>query len=123
MTTVNNDDGFMNSTAFQQLQRDQHLLAFEKGFWDFVPEGAAISRLFDEHPTTLCVKLMKMVTETGEAMVELQRGDRAKFGEELADIGLVLVDLAEAVGIDLESTMRAKHAINKTRPTKHGKRF
>jgi len=39
---------------------------------------------------------------------------------ELADIVIRVMDLAEALGIDLEGAIERKHAYNVTRPHKHG---
>lgn len=44
------------------------------------------------------------------------------FGIELADVVLRVFDMAEALGINIEDCMREKHAYNRTRPHKHGKR-
>jgi hypothetical protein len=47
----------------------------------------------------------------------------SRFAEELSDVYIRLLDLAEHHGINLDKTARAKHAYNVTRPHKHGKAF
>lgn len=42
------------------------------------------------------------------------------FDSELADIVIRVMDLAEALGIDLEGAIIQKHKYNKTRPFMHG---
>lgn len=54
---------------------------------------------------------------TGEAL------GGSRYGEELADVIIRVMDEAEFRGIDLEEVIRLKHAFNKTRPFKHGKEF
>ena len=45
------------------------------------------------------------------------------FGSELADVIIRCLDLAQAMGIDIETIIHEKHKFNKTRPYKHGKKF
>lgn len=42
---------------------------------------------------------------------------------ELADVVIRCFDMADYYGIDLEAAIIEKHAFNKTRPYKHGKKF
>lgn len=73
----------------------------------------------DHIPTAL----MLIVTEAAEAMErwrEVGPGNDDVFASELADICLRTFILAEALGIDLEAAIEAKHARNLTRPYLHG---
>ena len=83
-----------------------------KGFhtgWDNLPE-----------------KAMLIVTEISE-MVEAHRSEgdtmRDSVQEELADTVIRCLDLAGSLGLDLQTTMEKKMAINEKRPMKHGKRY
>src|SRR3990170_3064656 len=83
-----------------------------KGFhtgWDNLPE-----------------KAMLIVTEIAE-MVEAHRSEgdsmRDSVQEELADAVIRCLDLAGSLGLDLQTTMEKKMAINEKRPMKHGKRY
>jgi NTP pyrophosphatase (non-canonical NTP hydrolase) len=86
---------------------------------------------FHDEPVPVPQALMLLVTEAAEAMECYRRGHMETmfssehmkpdgFPSELADIAIRLFDTAEALGIDLESEMQAKHAFNLTRPHKHG---
>lgn len=102
---------------------------------------------FETHWKNVPEKLMLTVTELSEAMEAFRhlkpeflayvaaQDDEAilewedpnqflvleNFGEELADTLIRLFDLADAVGVDLQSKVFWKMAINEMRPYKHGK--
>lgn len=104
------------------LQREIHALAVEKGWW---PEGTNVGE-----------KLMLVNTELSEAMEEYRNGRGLEtiymeqdsegtqkpcgFPIELADAAIRLMDLAEALNIDLEQCIRMKHDYNKQRAWRHG---
>ena len=91
-------------------------------------------------------KLMLAVTELGEAMEAYRHldlplmiatangaeldgnkyGDQIiwleNFGEELGDAVIRIMDLCDALGVDLQSAICWKMAINEMRPEKHGKK-
>lgn len=64
-------------------------------------------------------------SEVSEAVEELRlpKFNKDKFAEELADIVIRVMDIAERFKIDLYQTMWQKHERNLARPKKHGKRF
>ena len=103
---------------------------------------------FETHWKNVPEKLMLTVTELSEAMeayrhltpafinhVANQRIEGAmidwedpnqflildNFGEELADVIIRMFDLADAMGVDLQSEVCQKMAVNELRPYKHGK--
>jgi len=95
-----------------------------------------------KYNTNIPEKLMLIVSELGEALEALRKGDllsknnkyynRAKskvkwkpnsFEDELADTIIRICDLAEYMGIDLEWHLKKKIAYNKKRPYKHNKKF
>ena len=103
-------------------QRLSHNNAIAHGFYG----------LFD--PANLdhvALRLILIHSEVTEAFEELRSGHRlTRVGDwgkpeglptELADIVIRTLDLAEALGINLEKEMERKHAYNLTRPYKHGK--
>jgi len=87
-----------------------------------------IGRLVEEHYGGLWATwmdtpkaLMYLVTECSEAMEAWRDDDREHFGEELADIGIRLLDTARQLGYDLEAEIERKMKINWTREWKHGR--
>lgn len=89
--------------------KEIHANAVRKGFWDNTPPFAQA--------------MMLVVTECAEAVEADRQGDKEHIGEEIADAVIRLFDLAEGFGYDLEAEIARKHAINLTRPRKHGKRY
>lgn len=81
----------------------------------------------------IITKVMLIVSELAEAVEELRDGfapdetyysDGGKpegFAVELADAVIRAYDLAEMVGVDLDSLIEEKVSYNKTRGYKHGK--
>ncbi|MCL8207732.1 MAG: nucleotide pyrophosphohydrolase [Actinomycetia bacterium] len=100
------------ATCINTLAAEIHATAVQKGFWD---PGL---------DTNLGTRLMLIVTELGEAMEEYRRnGVTDHFGEELADVFIRLLDVAEGYGVDLGAAVDAKMTRNRERPRLHGKRF
>lgn len=113
----------------KDLQERSHNLSAEKGFW--TDEAGVDMRTY---PTKSWVpeKLMLMVTELAEAMEDYRAGRDLKavtfrpdgkpegFPTELADGVIRILDLAEALGIDLADVIEIKHRYNTSRPWKHG---
>jgi len=96
-----------------------HANARDKGFWDG-----------DEH--NIPEKLALIHSEISEAL-EAWRTDKLasdkhipdypNFDVELADAVIRIFDLAAYLHIDIGNTIRAKHAFNRSRAYKHGKKF
>lgn len=93
------------------LIADIHTNAKRKGFWTKNPN--------------IPEKLALVHSEVSEALEELRlpKFDKAKFGEELADIVIRVFDIAAWFHIDLTNAIIRKHNNNLMRPRKHGKRF
>lgn len=84
----------------------------------------AVAHKFWEDPINIPEKLCLIHSEVSEAMeIVRNEGCIEAVGEELADIVIRVMDLAEHLGLDLEYEITLKHAFNKTRPVKHGKKF
>lgn len=117
----------VNEAVINQIARDVHATALEKGFWE------------PPHPfiAELCTKLALIHTEVSEAlgvlrdyyegeinpytmMTEEQGHD---FIEELMDVVIRVFDVAGYLSQTAGSTMLAKMTKNRARPVKHGKRF
>lgn len=97
-----------NTKTMKELAKEIHSTAKEKGFW----EGG--SRNFLE-------ALMLIVSEAGECCDAYRKQQKEKMAEELADIIIRTLDLAEGFDIDIEKEVLQKMEYNKTRPYKHGK--
>lgn len=59
--------------------------------------------------------------EPWQIAAKMQTKKPEGFVVELADAVIRVLDLAGALGVDLESAMLAKHDYNKSRPYRHGK--
>jgi len=95
-------------------QKEVHDLAKENGFWD--------KDIFDEIPVKLCL----IHAEVSEALEHYRSKDKHKmrnFAEELADIVIRTMDLAEFTCFNLENEIKKKHKKNLKRSYKHGKEF
>jgi len=66
--------------------------------------------------------LLRIHSEVSEAAEALRDKDELHLAEELADIFIRLVNLAEVFGIDLERAVEIKQQINEERPFLHGRK-
>lgn len=103
--------------TFSQLQERVHDLAKRNGFWDCLHH-------MDNHELVVPAKLMLIASEVAEAM-EADRNNMpaAAVHEELADIVIRCMDLAQALNCDLGKVIYEKHLVNLARPYKHSKRY
>jgi len=118
----------------KELQKKCHDLAIEKGFW--IPTGTTGEVRY----RNISELLMLIVSELGEACEALRNDDRQEkkcktcgakevtwrkdtFEDELADVVIRVMDMCEALHINLDWQIEQKLNYNKTRPIKHGKKF
>jgi NTP pyrophosphatase (non-canonical NTP hydrolase) len=110
-----------------------HQNAVDHGFYEFHPEGTRAAGL---PIVDVNEKLMLVVGELAEAQEELRSGYSTNhtyyrtadgkpegFGFELADALIRILDLAQALRIDIEALALEKHKFNVSRPHKHGRAF
>ena len=97
-----------------EIQNRVHRIALDHGWWDA--------------PRSIGEVLMLVVTELAEAMEAYREGNPesekirgfSRMEEELADVMIRLLDLAENEGFNLEAAVLAKMAYNEDRPYRHG---
>lgn len=108
-----------------ELQKRAHATAKKNGFW--LDAQILESKVGNDHPLMDQIygnRLMHISSELGEAWEELRKhGKTEKFTEELADVVIVLFDLAGKLELNLEETILSKMEKNESRERLHGKRF
>ena len=116
--------------ALSQLQKDIHENAVRHGFYDKVEKildhlaaGDSMDYMREVEMYFILAQLDKIASEVGEATDAIQRGKpQAEYAEELADIFIRLLDLAEYQGISIGVAVGEKMQKNALRPYLHGKR-
>ena len=122
------------------LQNQVHIWSRSKGWWEGF-DFTALPRALAETPFAkppnmdqaavnyIASKLLMIGTEVSEAAEALRVGDFDSHSpdgkpeglkSELADIIIRVVDLAAALGMDMEHALTEKMAYNHTRPYRHG---
>jgi NTP pyrophosphatase (non-canonical NTP hydrolase) len=85
---------------------------------------------FYDVPTTIEHRIALIHSELSEAVEDARMnnihcniidGKPTGLAVELADAVIRIADLAESLGIDLQTTIEIKHRYNQSRPYKHGK--
>lgn len=89
-----------------EWQQEIHQYAKDKGWWD---RERPI-------PELLCL----LHSEISEALEAYRESRQDNFREELADVAIRLLDMCEALNIDLEAEIEIKHKANLKRPYRHG---
>lgn len=103
----------------RDFQRDVHANASSKGFWDASSNvGEKIALIHAE-----LSELLEAYREDPTAPCDKQGTGMSREEEEMADVLIRLLDLAEHRGIDLAEAAARKHAYNLTRPRMHGRAF
>lgn len=113
-------------------QRQVHQLAREKGWWDGARTDSKGRACVDRAETIadLLSKLALVHSEVSEAVeaarlgalgLDVSTGKPEGMVVELADAVIRIMDLCEAMGLDLEGAIAAKTEYNRGRPYRHGK--
>ena len=118
------ETGLIFLNAMNELQREIHKNAVEKGFYG-KDGGEKLSNY------EIIEKLLLIHQEVSEAVEALRTGNpqdkyvpsRSSFEVEIADVVIRSMDLAEAIGFSLAGAIVDKILANRTRPHKHGKHF
>jgi len=106
----------MDLTAMQEAV---HALAVRNGFWEKPNLGEKLALIHSEVSELLeCYRKGNAPEPSDHRGLHLTQEE-----EELADIMIRVMDLAEQRGVLLSAAIAAKHAYNLTRPFKHGKQF
>jgi len=110
----------------KEWQQAVYRLAVLKGWYD----NALRIDNDDLHTLEIAGQLANVHGEVSEALECLRDGEMDTWygptgkpegiGIELADAVIRIMDLCEAIGIDLEECMSIKHEYNKTRSHRHG---
>lgn len=123
------------NNPFTELQKQSHEISNKNGFWDTFS-------LYYDTPEVLhrdvVTKLALIADEAHEALAEIRSHEfnmdaadsgnyvsqlPGEFGEELADIVIRTMDVAEGLNVDLFDHIVRKIEKNKDRPRRHGKNF
>lgn len=99
--------------SLRELAKEAYDCAVSHGFWEYESTNQAIP-----------IKLMLIVSECSEAMEAFRKkvGEELvkALGEELADVIIRTIDLAQALKIDIQEEVERKIQINKERPFRYG---
>ena len=131
----------MSPSDLREMQKKIHQTAKEKGWWQGwpdpekrIPEAIALihselSEALEEYRKGMPPALAYHLDDPGSdspAAVRITYADARAgrkpegFGVELADAIIRILDLAEALGIDMTSLVITKMRFNETRPHRHG---
>ncbi|HWO94068.1 MAG TPA: hypothetical protein VNL92_04830 [Dehalococcoidia bacterium] len=100
------------------FQRDVHETARGRGWWD--EERSPLEAIALIHAELSEAVEEYRASHGSISATRIENGKEEGFGVEMADAIIRILDLAEHLGIDLESILLRKAAYNKTRPYRHG---
>lgn len=90
--------------------------------WQKVVTAYAIEHEFRWAKSDVDTMLLRLHSEVSEASEAARDEDSGGFAEELADIFIRLVNIAEVMEVDLEKEVEKKHLKNISRPALHGRK-
>lgn len=99
-------------SEFGRLQQETYITSFQHGFQE--TEG---------NPLNVPTKIALIMSEGAEALEAHRQGYGHKLPDELADIVIRTMDLAESLQINLGEAILSKHEFNRDRPIKHGNKL
>ena len=99
--------------AFSWMQKEVHELAISKGWWDQLRSELEL----------MCL-IMSELGEATEAVREDSMSSKilgfSGLEEELSDVIIRVMDMAQQGGLRLAEAIIAKHQYNQSRPIRHG---
>jgi NTP pyrophosphatase (non-canonical NTP hydrolase) len=116
--------------TIKMMQEAAHENSKSKGFWE--DEESLLNRANAMHGVNardvekliVSRKIALIHSEASEGLEALRESHGfGNLAEELADVIIRVGDLAQWLGIDLETAVRTKMQKNAARPTLHGKAF
>ena len=118
-------------TTLNEIADAVHANAREKGFHD---DGLTREQFVKRHTGTLHSEVTELfdavqkgtldeLCDKTEKMLALGLPALTCAEEEYADIVIRALDQCRRLGIDIQRAIEAKHAYNRTREYKHGKKF
>ena len=90
--------------------------------WQKIVTDYAVEHGFYWNKSDVDTMLLRLHSEVSEASEAARDEDWKGFAEELADIFIRLVNIAEIMEVDLETEIEKKHQINLSRPKLHGRK-
>ena len=122
---------------FNEMQKAVHKNAVEKGFWegDFnvaeklalihseVSEALEADRSNNYTARHSDIGGINTIKSIDMFKHSFENEIKDSFEDELADIVIRVMDLAEKKGVMLDEHIKAKHRFNTTRERKHGKKY
>jgi NTP pyrophosphatase (non-canonical NTP hydrolase) len=110
---------------FDEVSKELHEVAVEKGFWDVVK-----GKEQEQVDIFMTKQLMMIVSEAVEVMEAIRKSHGPEaVADEMADILIRTFDLYaglveyEYTNVSLDEAFEKKTGYNKTRPEKHGVKF
>lgn len=90
--------------------------------WQRMATKNAIEHGFDWSVDEIDTVLLRIHSEVSEASEAVRDEDYEGFCKEMADIFIRLVNACEVMGVDLETEVAKKHAVNEARQSLHGRK-
>lgn len=113
--------------ALNEIAKDAHTNAVNHGFYDMIKKqldaaGGDLELREAIHRDFILAQIAEIGSECGEAVAAIQHDDGvAAFSEELADIVIRVMSLADYLYMDIGNAIIGKMARNESRPRLHGK--
>ena len=122
------------TTGLNELARQFHERAKEKGFWDEERETGTLLMLIvselsealeaDRKNNHSNMPFFNFDVDAGDSFEDaFKKNIKDTFEDEIADVAIRLLDLVGKMGIDIEKHISLKMQYNATRQYKHGKAY
>jgi NTP pyrophosphatase (non-canonical NTP hydrolase) len=114
---------------FDEIAKELHNVAQEKGFWDLL-DGHLATTTQEQRDIFITKQLMMIVSEAVEVMEAIRKSHGPEaIADEMADILIRTFDLYaglvehEYTHVSLDEAFEKKTGYNKIRPERHGVKF